>query len=72
LDVYSHLADTQAKSRKPAAAIASLEKALRLARATGEASIAAKLVSQLAAYRAGQATMTLEHANSTGNSPSSN
>jgi tetratricopeptide (TPR) repeat protein len=72
LDVYSHLADTQAKFRKPAAAIASLEKALRLARATGEASIAAKLDSQLAAYRAGQARMTLEQANSTGNSPSSN
>jgi hypothetical protein len=64
LDVYGHLADAQAKTNQPAAAIATAEQALKLAHATGAQATATKIDAQLAAYRA-----SLEKADESAKSP---
>jgi Tfp pilus assembly protein PilF len=53
LDVYGHLADAQAKAGQSAEAVATAERALRLAQASGADATAAKIETQLTAFRNG-------------------
>jgi tetratricopeptide (TPR) repeat protein len=52
LDVYGHLADAQVSADQPDEAIATVERALELARQSGAHSTAEKIDARLAAYRA--------------------
>lgn len=54
LEVYLHLADAYAGTNQPSKAIATAERALELARSSGNMQAAESIAAQLAAFRAGR------------------